>query len=195
MPQKKSYHHGDLLQSLIDAALDLIAEKDVTDVSLREIARRVGVSHTAPYRHFADKEALLAAVAQEGFLRFRQSIEEAMEPVVDPLERLEAGCFSYLRYAAKHPSRYRIMFGMQGISEGKNNSAIAALARDIYSPFTIAIGEGQSAGVIRNGDPQQIAQTVWALMHGLTMLRMHGQLERGEDEAIASLHLLVKPSQ
>lgn len=191
MTQNKSYHHGDLLQSLIDAALDLIAEKDVTHVSLREIARRVGVSHTAPYRHFADKDALLAAVAQEGFLRFQQSIEEAMQPVPDPLERLEAGCLDYLRYAAKHPSRYRIMFGMQEINAEKRNSAIAALARDIYSPFAAVIAEGQSVGVIHEGNPQLMAQTVWALMHGLAMLLMNGQLEQGERDAIASLHLLV----
>jgi AcrR family transcriptional regulator len=192
MPQKKSYHHGDLLQSLIDAAFDLIAEKDVTHVSLREIARRVGVSHTAPYRHFADKEALLTAVAQEGFLRFRQSLEEAMQPISPPLERLEAGCLAYLRYAAQHPSRYRIMFGMQEMSAEKKNSAIAALARDICLPLAATIAEGQSIGVVRQGEPEQMAQTLWALMHGWAMLVMNGQLEKGESEAIASLHLFVK---
>jgi AcrR family transcriptional regulator len=198
MTQKKSYHHGDLLQALIDAALDLVAEKDVTNVSLREIARRVGVSHTAPYRHFADKEALLAAVAQEGFQRFKQAIEAAIQSVADPGEQLEMGCLTYIRYAVKHPSRYRIMFGAYGANPEKADRAMVETAKQAYLPLADAIARGQTLGIFRAGNPEQMAQTVWALMHGLAMLLIGGQLADSDDgEAIASLsrstlHLLVE---
>lgn len=198
MTHKKNYHHGDLLQALIDAALDLIAEKDVTNVSLREIARRVGVSHTAPYRHFADKEALLAAVAQEGFQRFNQAIEAAIQSVGDPLEQLERGCLTYIRYAVKHPSRYRIMFGAYGANLGKADRAMVETAKQAYLPFADAIARGQTRGIFREGNPEQMARTVWALMHGLAMLLIGGQLADSDNEnAIASvsrstLHGLVR---
>lgn len=191
MTQKKSYHHGDLLQSLIDAALELIAEKDVSNVSLREIARRVGVSHAAPYRHFADKETLLVAVAQEGLLRFKQAIEEAMEPFSDPLEQLEAGCLAYIRYAIEHPSRYRIIFGERQASSQTVNLAISEIAHQAYLPFIGAIALGQSAGILRAGDPKPIAQTVWTLLHGLAMLPQHDK-DSIELKTIFSLNILIK---
>lgn len=191
MGQKKSYHHGDLLQALIDAALDLVAEKDASDVSLREIARRVGVSHTAPYRHFADKEALWAAVAREGFERFQQELETAMLSASDPLEQLERGCASYLSYAAKHPARYRIMFGAHGANAEKADAAMAEAAKQTYLPFAGAIARGQEEGQFRAGDCEGMAQTLWALMHGLALLAIGGQLEakEGTSESLSDLML------
>lgn len=191
MAQKNSYHHGDLLQSLIDAALELIAEKDVSTVSLREIARRVGVSHAAPYRHFADKEALLVAVAQEGFVRFQETIEAAMQPLADPLEQLEAGCLAYIRYAIQHPSRYRIMFGDRQGSPEKVNLAITEIANQAYLPFAVAIAKGQSAGIIRAGNSEKMAQTIWIMLHGLAMLPAQDKEER-ESIALFNLRLLIK---
>ena len=91
MAEKSNYHHGDLRQALIDGAIALIAEQDISSLSLREVARRVGVSHAAPYRHFADKEALLAAVAEEGFIRLTASMRQQQQMVFDdPLQRLQA---------------------------------------------------------------------------------------------------------
>lgn len=193
--QKKSYHHGDLLQALIDAALDLVAEKDASEVSLREIARRVGVSHTAPYRHFADKEALLAAVAREGFQRFKQEIEIAMLSASDPLEQLKRGCATYTSYALKHPARYRIMFGAHGANPEKADAAMVAVAKQTYLPFADAIARGQVAGIFRGGNPEPMARALWALLHGLALLAIGGHLEEegGTLESLsdAMLHQFV----
>lgn len=184
--QRENYHHGDLRQALIDAALELVAEKDVSSLSLREVARRVGVSHAAPYRHFEDKEALLVAVAQEGFGMLRHCIEEATQHIPNLLERLEAGCIAYVRYALEHPSHYRVMFGAYG-AKAKTNTSLAEVAKQTYMPLVNAIAEGQSTGVMRAGDPEYLAKAVWASLHGLAMLLIDGQLPETESGAIESL--------
>jgi AcrR family transcriptional regulator len=87
---KTTYHHGDLRQALIEAALDIITEaRDSANVSLREVARRVGVSQSAPYRHFADKETLLATVAEEGFQQLLSALHVAVSPLNNPVARLQ----------------------------------------------------------------------------------------------------------
>lgn len=97
MAKKQTYHHGNLRQALLEAALVLLQTKDADSLSLREVARQAGVSHTAPYRHFADKAALLAAVAEEGFITFGQYLSDAVTKAhADPLESLQATGEAYL---------------------------------------------------------------------------------------------------
>src|SRR4051794_27635084 len=108
----KPYHHGDLQRALVDAAVALLAEGGAAAVTLREVARRAGVTHAAPYRHFADKAALLAAVAEEGFRALHDAVARAgAEAPDDPLARLAASGQAYLRFAMSHPAHYRVMFG------------------------------------------------------------------------------------
>ncbi len=185
MRQKQTYHHGDLQQALIEAAIALIAEKDVSSLSLREVARRVGVSHAAPYRHFADKDALLAAVAREGF----QGLSEAMklglqQAPPDPLKRLEATGMAYVGYAIAHPSYYRVMFGAYR-SEGY--PSLEQASQEAFGVLVGVIVEGQGAGVVRSGEPRQLAWVAWSLVHGLAMLLIDGQLPVTEGSAIESL--------
>ncbi|MCA9708300.1 MAG: TetR/AcrR family transcriptional regulator [Myxococcales bacterium] len=104
------YHHGDLRAALLQAAVALIAEHGVTKLSLRECARRAGVSHAAPYRHFPSKDALLVAIAEEGFGWLYQAGRRAMEGLVDPRERLDAYGVAYVRFAIEHPVHLRTMF-------------------------------------------------------------------------------------
>jgi AcrR family transcriptional regulator len=102
--KKSGYHHRDLRQSLIGAAIALISEEGISDLSLRQVARRVGVSHNAPYRHFEDKDALLAAVAEQGFQSLKVAMETAKQDIpLGTSQCLEAIGRAYVNFALAHP--------------------------------------------------------------------------------------------
>lgn len=191
MTHRETYHHKELRQALIDAALELVVEKDVGSLSLREIARRVGVSHAAPYRHFADKDALLAAVAEEGFELLTITLKEAMQQVSSPLKQVQACGVAYVCYALAHPSHYRIMFGAYGASSAQQYPTLADAAIQAFMVLVDGIIAGQQAGMIRSEDPKQLARAAWSLMHGLAMLIIDGQIPITESQGVASLSSFI----
>ncbi len=176
MAKRTGYHHGDLRQALISAAIALMAESTIDALSLREVARRVGVSHTAPYRHFADKEALLAAVAEEGFLDLTQALQQAVNQAdPDPLHQFAATGNCYVNWGISHGTHYRVMFGA---SQG-NLLAYPDLCQASDGAFHIlvtAIMQGQQAQQFRTADPQTMATTAWSMVHGMVMLCLDGHL-------------------
>lgn len=177
MREQESYHHGDLRQALLTATLELISEKTIEGVSLREVARRVGVSHAAPYRHFADKEALLAAVAQEGFQMLHHKLEVAIQSSsTDPVQQIQDSGVAYIAFALEHPSHYHLMFGIYRSASAKKNPELEYAARQAFMVLANAIDRGQQAEVIRSGNSEQLALTAWALVHGWAMLWMDGQI-------------------
>ncbi|MGL5805114.1 MAG: TetR/AcrR family transcriptional regulator [Xenococcaceae cyanobacterium] len=191
MNEKITYHHGDLRQALIDSAIELILEKDVSTLSLREIARRVGVSHAAPYRHFEDKEALLAAVAEEGFIALTQSMSQARDRASsDPLNRLEAIALAYVQYAIAHPTHYRVMFGSRKEKSGRHPASIEA-GEAAFLVLLGAIEIGQAAKMIRSGDLKQLAWVAWSLVHGLAMLLIEEILPISQQKDIDTLTSFV----
>src|SRR5215471_8129307 len=109
--EQRSYHHPDLRQALISSALELLSEVGVAGLSLRAAARRAKVSAMAPYRHFADKEALLAAVAEYGFHQLAARLTVATAKAADPRARLAAGGVAYVVFAHDEPSLFKLMFG------------------------------------------------------------------------------------
>lgn len=190
MPQsakERPYHHGNLRQSLIDAALELIAEKqDAKTLSLREVARRVGVSHAAPYRHFADKEALLAAVAEEGFHLLLDYLHRAMVHIDEPARRLQASGVGYVRFAIAHPSHYRVMFSTLQV-DYLNYPGLNEAGAKAFAVMVDEIMAGQAAGQMKTGDPQQLAWVSWSLVHGLSMLLIEHQLPLTDEQDIEAL--------
>jgi AcrR family transcriptional regulator len=191
---RATYHHGDLRQALINAALTIILEdRDAANVSLREVARRVGVSQAAPYRHFADKNALLAAVAEEGFQRLLTALRVEACPDVNPLVRLQSSGVSYVKFAIAHPAHYRVMFSTFQVGQG-NNSSLNAVAGEAFAVMMEAISAGQAMGAIQPGNPRQLAWVTWSLVHGLALLLIDRQLPIVDEQDMLSLVTLATQS-
>jgi AcrR family transcriptional regulator len=177
----KEYHHGDLRNALIEAAATLIVEKGIDNVSLREVARKAGVSHAAPYHHFSNKSGLLAAVAEEGFSRFNGYQERAfrMARTKPPLDRLKALGHAYIRFAVANPSFFRIMFRYD-ISDPYKYPLFTALSKKTFDRLFDTISECLKAKNL-TVNPLEPAIRAWALVHGLVTLWLDGRLKQVPD--------------
>jgi len=156
-----SYHHRDLRTAILLAAGEILEEQGVAALSLREAARRAGVSHNAPYRHFPDRDSLLAALAAEGFAELSEEVGKRPEGSMG---------LGYVEFALAHPHRFRLMFGGQ-------------IPFEKY-PELRAQAEGSYAGVERafadlGGDAPVAAAAAWSLVHGLASLILDGHFARG----------------
>lgn len=188
----RRYHHGDLRRAIIDTAMQMLQEGEGWQFTLREVARRAGVSHAAPYKHFSDKAALLGEIALEGFDLLRKTLAAARAGAVgNAAETLAATAQSYLAFGGAHPALYRLMFG----GELTNASAVHLNPRALGA-FEIVIEileEGQATGVFRKRPARGQAAACWAQLHGLSMLMLDGMLlpeKVGENAAQSALMTL-----
>jgi AcrR family transcriptional regulator len=180
----KPYHHGDLRRALLDEAVRTIQSEGVEYLTLRTVGARLGVSRSALYRHFADKQSLLATVGKEGFGKLRQALADAWEANGHGRIGFEAMAKAYVQFAVAHPSHYRVMFGGFIESAAKDDHFMAE-ARAAFQVLVDALVEQQKAGDIRRDDPVLMARFVWALVHGTAMLCIDGQLpESAQREAL-----------
>lgn len=184
MSTGRRYHHGDLRRALIDAALDLANERGPAGVTLREAARRAGVTHAAPYRHFTDKEALLAELASEGFLRLREALERATAEVA-VAGLLEALGVAYVRFARTNPALFRVMFGAE-IGDKHRYPGLMRADQAVFDLCAQAIEKMQAAGAMATGSPARLGLVHWSMLHGVAALVVDGQMERAgvRDEQI-----------
>jgi len=166
----RPYHHGDLAPSLRDAARAILEEEGLAALSLRSVARRAGVSHAAPYRHYPSREALLADIACEGLARMRAELAQAAAVPGDCAERIVQIGGAYLRFASRHPGLLRLMLG----SELPNRGDFSGLAE-----ATAMIGEDIGRAL---GDPAA-GLAAWAAMHGLAMLILENVIDLGQKQA------------
>ena len=176
------YHHGDLRRALVAEAVRTIGAQGVDALTLREAGRRLGVSRTALYRHFSDKSALLAAVARDGFQRFRTDLLRAWERDGCGPNGFAAMGRAYLRFAIANPSHYRVMFGQFSALCAKDPD-LQADAAAAFQVLLDALTALRTAGVVRTPDLNLLAEFVWATVHGVAMLAIDGQL--GPDGADA----------
>jgi AcrR family transcriptional regulator len=169
------YHHGDLPRAMLQEAVRTIQTHGVDALTLRGVAERLGVSRTALYRHFVDKQALLAAVAAEGFRMFRTALIDAWDTAGRGREGFDAMAVAYVRFAVTHPSHYRVMFG--GVVQACDASPVPSDAgTDAFQVLVDAIVEQQEAGLVRNDNALQLARFIWAVVHGVAMLALDGVL-------------------
>ncbi|HYU76751.1 MAG TPA: TetR/AcrR family transcriptional regulator [Ktedonobacteraceae bacterium] len=174
--ENRPYHHGDLRRALLDAAFQLVAERGIPDFTLREVTRQAGVSHNAPYNHFADKAELVVALTVEGF----QTLELAMRSTYEqtpgtPVERTLAISGAYLHFALENPAVYSLMFRPELRHSSHNgrecDEAVESAAKTTFQVLLDGIAASQQAGELR-AEPSvsMLALTLWSTMHGLTML-------------------------
>ncbi|HEY6560166.1 MAG TPA: TetR/AcrR family transcriptional regulator [Polyangiaceae bacterium] len=188
MSQKGGYHHGDLRRALLDTVLAMVVERgDAGDVTLREVARRAGVSHNAPYRHFDGKETLLAAVATEGFAQLSCALRAARSGVDDAEERFVRTGVAYLRFALDHWGHVAVMHG-----PGITKSQTRELQQAANDTFQVLKELAEDAGVVEVADARRCGVVVWSFVHGLAVLTTHRQVPPsvgGSPESTAELGL------
>jgi AcrR family transcriptional regulator len=178
-PAPKPYHHGDLRRVLIDAALQLAEEGGAAAVSVREAARRAGVSPGAPFRHFESRDALMTAAAWEAQSRFRAEIETALAqvPVDDPLGRFRSFGLAYLRWAMRNPAHFEI------ISSGRyfDHDSAADLSRDNAELIALAermLADAFAAGALRTSELKPVLIAGRALVYGFARMNIDGHFPR-----------------
>lgn len=164
---ESGYHHGDLKQALIDAALALLDEEGADSIGLRQVARRVGVSPAAPYRHFEGRQALLEAVATEGFRRFSALMDEARAGRHED-DQLPAMAEAYVHFALSQPALFRLMFSRQ--IDKRGDTSLHAASREAYASLATAAAREDAAA------PAETAVVTWAFVHGLAMLLLDDQI-------------------
>ncbi len=173
---KKSYHHGDLKNSLVKAGIGILAREGVSGLTLRKVARKSGVSHAAPYAHFSDKQALIAAISTEGFKRLYEAMDSAIEPYADrPLEQLIAGAWAYVQFGLNDPDHFKVTFS--GVLEKeKDYPAFVEISRRTFDRVVSMVEACQRANILRGGPPEVLAVNIWGQLHGLVSLLIEGQI-------------------
>jgi len=171
----RPYHHGDLRRAVIETAMGMLHEDKGWQFTLREVARRAGVSHAAPYKHFSDKAALLAEMALVGFDKLRQALTSAKRRRWKSLrDEFFAAARAYVRFGTTNPALYRLMFSADAGKAAEvhlNERALAA-----FAVLTELLERGQAEGYLRKRDVRGQAAACWAQIHGLTMLTIDGLL-------------------
>jgi AcrR family transcriptional regulator len=175
-PSKASYHHGDLRAACVSAAMDLLDESGETALSLRAVARQAGVSPAAPYRHYADREALVSAVAELGYRELAERLTAA-HPSPSTPEQLTSVAVAYVQFALERPALFRIMFSEP--CDRDNDERVAATA-------AVALYLREIVGrVFPEADAEAMATAIWALVHGLAFLHLDGKLDASPPSAVA----------
>ncbi|MEV6774451.1 TetR/AcrR family transcriptional regulator [Nocardia sp. NPDC051030] len=174
-PTKDRYHHGDLREELLRASLQLIDAEGLAAVSLRRVAREAGVSPGAPYHHFADRAALLAALSERGYEILRDTVVSARTAITDPSEALPALADAYVRFAVQNPSYFRLMFRPELIESGKH-SGDGDAGDDAFAVLEDTVTELVRIGALPAEDAETLALAWWALAHGLAALTIDGKL-------------------
>lgn len=175
--EKRNYHHGDLRAALIQAGLTLLEERQGDDIGLREVARAVGVSATAVYRHFPDKAALLRALSAEGLARLARAQQEAFDRVGGGKAGFAATGRAYVGFALDNPALFRLIFSNppeQDLMTGADDTVPEAF-RMLCENAAFVAPPGASGEVIRLA-----ALGAWAQVHGLAVLMLDGQVARDE---------------
>jgi len=179
----RPYHHAHLRQTLLDAAVVLIGEVGPRAFTLREVARRAGVSHNAPYRHFAGKDELLAAVAAEGFDRLASRMEDTLGPGRTPMEQLELCGVGYVDFALRWPNHFVVMFD-QPVALRAAGAPDQQIGRNAFEVLLGCISAAQNSGDLPAGDSLPLAFTAWSLVHGIAKLAGSGNLPMNNEATL-----------
>jgi AcrR family transcriptional regulator len=176
MPKKNKYHHLDLRTKLLETTTEMIVNNGVETVTMRSLSQKIGVSRTAPYRHFSDKTALLCAIAEEGFYKIKDALDKiASNKKQDPLISLKKMALAYVDFAINNPAYYRLMFGKEVVSN-KTPLSLQIATKESFQKLTQTLEQCQKEKSIKKMDITNLANSAWATLHGLSMLLIDGQI-------------------
>jgi AcrR family transcriptional regulator len=171
-----AYHHGDLKNALIQAGMEILAREGVGGLSLRKVAKQAGVSHAAPYSHFTDKQALIAAISTEGFKQLYAQIEAVKESYREnPEDLLVETAWAYVQFALNAPDRFKLMFSSV-LEKEKDYPDFVEISHKNFRQVVEIIAICQEAGMLNAGDPELVALSLWGTVHGFVSLLLEGQI-------------------
>ena len=176
-PKKASYHHGALRDALIRSAREILESQGYEALTLRAAARRAGVSQAAPYNHFADKAALLAAIAAQGFKEFAAAMRHEMSAAADPQGRLNATGIAYVAFATSNPGLFKLMFG-SSVHQTSGDAHLDAARTSAYEVLREAVHSAQSEPRDAMHDELESLRS-WAFVHGLSTMINAGTIAPG----------------
>jgi AcrR family transcriptional regulator len=193
----RPYHHGNLRETLLSAGERALESGGAANLSLRELAREAGVSHAAPRRHFADKQALLDALALAGYARLGATLETALDAAGASFDaRLLALARANVAFATDHPALIELMFASK--HQAGAPPELARAADHAFAPALQVVVDGQSSGAVAGDDAERIAKIAFAMLQGLVVIAGNGMLDDTPldaflDEAVRSLLLGLRP--
>lgn len=180
----RAYHHGNLRAALLEQAERNVREQGVDHLSLRELARQVGVSHAAPRRHFPDRQALLDALAESGFARLGAELRRAMDRAGEQFEpRLRATASAYVRFATRDAALLELMFA------GKHSEPSAAVQETALGALSVLlelVEQGQAEGVLEPGEPGRVGLVLLATVQGIAAVVNVGIVDVDRSDALVA---------
>ncbi len=175
---RKNYHHGDLKNALIQAGIEILSEEGASGLSLRKVARKAGVSHAAPYAHFADKQNLIAAIASDGHQKLNERLQTVMTHYPDdPLQQLISAAWAYVQFGLDAPAHYKITFSGV-IQDEHSHPEFMHFSQGNLQILKGIVDRCREAGILYFTDTDAEMQVVglWGLIHGLVSLMIQGQV-------------------
>jgi len=187
----KNYHHGDLKNALIKAGVEILARDGLSGLSLRKVAKQTGVSHAAPYSHFADKQALIAAISTEGFKQLFIQIKAVFTTYQDdPENLLIETAWTYLQFALNEPDRFKLMFSSV-LEKEKEYPDFVDISQNNFRQLVEIVELCQQAKVLKEGESDLIALSIWGTVHGFISLLLEGQISHTVLEKASLKEILI----
>lgn len=174
--KSKTYHHGDLKNALIKAGVEILAKEGIGKLSLRKVALKAGVSHTAPYSHFSDKQSLIAAISTEGFQKLSKSLDSVIKSHANnPKKQLIESAQAYVKFAFANKDIFKIMFS-SALEKEKEYPAFVEVSQKTFHQVVEIVEACQEAGIIKSGEADVLAVIIWGQVHGIIALAIEGQI-------------------